>query len=172
MSQKVIFANKWIKLIEKEISAGDKKLKYYLVERPDYVAIAPIFEDKILILHQKRFGAGKIIKNIPMGILGKGESPKAAAQRELFEETGIRMNKKDFIHLGSYYIAPSFTPIKCYLYAVECISDAINESSDMQEKHEIIKIEWIDIKKLESADDIDMTTRLAIAMINNKAEEL
>lgn len=168
MSKKVIFSNKWIKLVEKEINAGDKKLKYYLIEKPDYVAIAPIFEDKVLILHQKRFGAGKIIKNIPMGILDKGESPKVAAQRELFEETGIRVSKKEIVSLGSSHISPSFTTIKCYLYMVRCKNDKFAFTSDIEEKHEIIKIEWVNIKEIESADDIDMTTRLAIAIINNK----
>lgn len=168
MKKKVIFANKWIKLVEKEIKVGSKNLKYYLIEKPDYVAVAPIFKNKILLISQKRYGANKIIKNIPMGILEKNESPKAAAQRELFEETGIRVSQKDFIHLGSFYIAPSFTPIKCYLFGIKCENDDISQISDDQEKHEFIKTEWVDMSKLKSASDIDMTTWLAIERMKNQ----
>ena len=168
MTKKVIFSNKWIKLIEKEISVGNKKLKYYLVDKPDYVAIAPVYKNKVLILWQKRYGANKVIKNIPMGILSEGESPKVAVQRELFEETGIHVSRKEIVSLGSSHVSPSFTTIKCYLYMVKCRNNKTALISDIEEKHEIVKTEWIDIKKLESADDIDMTTRLAIAMINKK----
>lgn len=168
MSKKVIFANKWIKLVEKELKVGDKNKRYYLVEKPDYVAIAPVFKGKILLISQKRYGVNKAIRNIPMGILENNEKPKVAAQRELLEESGIKVGKKDLISLGNFYIAPSFTPIKCYLFGIKCENDDISQISDDQEKHEFIKTEWVDMSKLKSASDIDMTTWLAIERMKNQ----
>jgi len=166
--EKVIFSNRWIKLKEKGVRVGKKSLKYYLVERPNYVAIAPVFKNKIILISQQRFGADKIIKNIPMGLLKKGENPKGAAQRELEEETGIKVKKNDLKSLGEFYIAPSFTCIKGHLFMARCRNAKIKTNFTPEEKHEVISIDWHPIDSLLNTDEIDLTTQLAIAIIKNK----
>jgi ADP-ribose pyrophosphatase len=162
---KIIFQNKWMALKEKEIKVKNEILKYYIVERPDYVAIAPVYQDKILMIEQMRYGADKVIKNIPMGLLKKGENPKAAAQRELLEETGIKIQEKDLKYLGNFYIAPSFTPIKGYLFMAKCSNLSVKSKFPKEEGHEFVEIKWYSLDSLQNNEEIDLTTQLAIAKI-------
>ena len=170
-NQKIIFYNKWMKLKEKSVKIGRKSLKYYVVERPDYVAVAPIFQNKILLITQMRYGADKVIKNIPMGILQKGEKPKKAAQRELEEETGIMVKGKDLKYLGSFYIAPSFTPIKGHLFMVNCQNSSFKSKFPAEEGHEFMKIKWYSFNSLPSTDELDLTSQLAVAKIRERLGE-
>lgn len=165
---KIIFSNRWIKLKERLVRTGGKLLKYYLVERPDYVAVAPVFKNKILLISQQRYGANKVIKNIPMGFLEKGENPKKAAQREMEEETGIKVKKADLKNLGEFYIAPSFTSIKGYLFMARCQSAEFKTNFPAEEGHEFRDIMWYPINSLTNTDEIDLTTQLAIAIIKGK----
>ena len=150
---------------ERSVRIGRKPLKYYVVERPDYVAVAPIFQNKILLITQMRYGAGKIIKNIPMGILQKEEKPKKAAQRELEEETGIIVKEKDLKYLGNFYVAPSFTPIKGHLFMVNCQNSSFKGKFPVEEGHEFMEIKWYSLNSLPSTDELDLTSQLAIAKV-------
>jgi len=165
---KTIFFNQWIKIKERTIQKGSKSLKYYLVEKPDYVAIAPIFQNNILLISQQRFGADKVIKNIPMGVIERDEHPKKAAQRELKEETGIKVKRDDLEFLGEFYIAPSFTSIKGYLFMVRCHNNKIKANFSTDEEHEIRDINWYHINSLLSTEEFDLTTQLAIAIVKEK----
>ena len=60
-----------------------------VIEHPGSVAILPITADgDILLVRQYRYAVGREMLEIPAGLLEPGESPEAAARRELREETG------------------------------------------------------------------------------------
>lgn len=63
---------------------------YYVLEYPDWVNIIPITEDgKFVMVTQYRHGIGRVLTEIPAGVLEETDaSPLAGAQRELLEETG------------------------------------------------------------------------------------
>jgi 8-oxo-dGTP pyrophosphatase MutT (NUDIX family) len=47
-------------------------------------------DDRVVLVRQWRHGAGEVTLEIPGGAVDPGESPQAAAERELLEETGFR----------------------------------------------------------------------------------
>jgi 8-oxo-dGTP pyrophosphatase MutT (NUDIX family) len=47
-------------------------------------------DDRVVLVRQWRHGAGELTLEIPGGAVDPGESPQAAAERELLEETGFR----------------------------------------------------------------------------------
>ena len=73
-----------------ELPNGNVIPDYYVLEYPPWVNIIPITEDgKIVMVTQYRHGIGRILTEIPAGVMEKEDvSPLAAAQRELMEETG------------------------------------------------------------------------------------
>jgi 8-oxo-dGTP pyrophosphatase MutT (NUDIX family) len=54
--------------------------------------VAIIFENKLLLIHPTNSSWQKSVLGIPKGHLEAGEDPMQGALRELFEETGIRLD--------------------------------------------------------------------------------
>ena len=93
---------KWKKIREKKTKVGYRTLLKRTFELPDgktadfdiiksgavvcTLALTP--DKKVILVRQFRPGPEKIVTEIPGGFIDKGESPKAAAKRELLEESG------------------------------------------------------------------------------------
>ncbi len=57
------------------------------------VAIAGFKDGKILLIREFRMGVNRYVTAFPAGLIEDGESPEEAADRELREETGMRIVK-------------------------------------------------------------------------------
>ena len=64
--------------------------------------------EKILISKEFRMAAGWWVYNFPAGLIDPGETPEEAAERELREETGLRLVKIDDV-IGLSYSAIGFS---------------------------------------------------------------
>jgi len=70
-----------------------------------------IFNQQGQIWLGKRFNEnGPYIWQCPQGGIDKGERPKAAAKRELFEETGLRADDMDYLGTIKEWLYYDFTP--------------------------------------------------------------
>ena len=80
--------------------------EYHIVERADSVQIVAITDDgRLLMVEQERQGTQKNSIEFVAGLIDEGESPRAAAARELEEETGYRAS--EWHELGWYYTDPA-----------------------------------------------------------------
>ena len=103
----VLHESPWMRLIDKQVLApgGVAPERYYVVEVKDYVAICPLLPDgRLLMVRQFRPPLERVVWEFPSGALDPGETPAAAAARELFEETGHRVARP--VPLGSYHADP------------------------------------------------------------------
>jgi ADP-ribose pyrophosphatase len=74
-------------------------LKAVVLDFPDWVSIAAITPDKrIVTVKQYRFGVAHFTTELPAGLVHPGEPHRAAAERELLEETGY--TSSDWVYLG------------------------------------------------------------------------
>jgi 8-oxo-dGTP pyrophosphatase MutT (NUDIX family) len=97
------------------------KFTAYVVDAPDWVnIIATNKNGEILLIEQFRFGTDEVELEIPGGIIEPDESPKAAAIRELKEETGY--NIKDIKEIGEISANPAIMNNKCYTFWAELSS--------------------------------------------------
>jgi 8-oxo-dGTP pyrophosphatase MutT (NUDIX family) len=82
------FSTPWFDLLAKTMQPGEAP--YYSLRLPDYAAIIAITDDqRVLAVRQYRPALERYALEFPSGILDPGESPEAAALRELREETGF-----------------------------------------------------------------------------------
>src|SRR5262245_39852767 len=80
----------------------------YFMELRDFamtVAVAP--GGAVLLSREYKHGTGDVAYTLPAGFVEPGETPAAAARRELLEETGH--DGKTFVPLGSYFVFPSLS---------------------------------------------------------------
>lgn len=73
-------------------------------------------QDKFLIVEETI--NGKALWNQPAGHLEANETLLQAAERELWEETGIRATPQHFIRMHQW-LAPDNTPFLRFLFAIE-----------------------------------------------------
>jgi ADP-ribose pyrophosphatase len=86
MTREVVFSSTWCRLLAEPRAGGDP---YYMLDVPDYVAVvARTADGRILLVRQHRPVVGHDSIELPSGHIDAGETPEAAARRELLEETG------------------------------------------------------------------------------------
>ena len=64
--------------------------------------------EKILVNKEYRMAVGEWVYNFPAGLIDPGETPKEAAARELWEETGLHLDSIDDM-IGESYSAVGFS---------------------------------------------------------------
>ena len=93
---------------------------------------------EILFARIYRHGAVQTLLETPGGLIDEGESPMAAARRELLEETGCDCAEMQLIGSGS----PDPARLSCkayYFLATGCVETAV-PSWDEHEEMELLKL--------------------------------
>jgi 8-oxo-dGTP pyrophosphatase MutT (NUDIX family) len=88
---------------------------FVVLDSPDWVNVVPITSDgQIVLVRQYRHGLRRLSLEPPGGLVDPGESPQAAAARELHEETGYLAEQLQ--PLGRVAPNPALQNNWCYLY--------------------------------------------------------
>ena len=88
-----------------------------VVERPSAVGVVPITpEGRVLLLHQYRQPVGRLLVELPAGLMDVAgeEDPAATAQRELIEELGMRAGSLE--PLTTFWNSAGWTDERTHLY--------------------------------------------------------
>lgn len=86
-----------------------------VVEHGGSVVVLPVLPDgRIVLVQQYRYPADNFLWELVAGHIARGENPRAAARRELEEETGYRARRLD--RLVEFYPSPGFLGEKMILY--------------------------------------------------------
>jgi len=110
-----------------------------IVRHSGACAIVPFMSDpvgddpQILLLRQYRYAAKGYLYEIPAGRIEDGETPIAAASRELREETGCTASL--FTHLYTTYTTPGFTDEEIHTYMATglTLGESATESDEFLE---------------------------------------
>ncbi|MFQ5723811.1 MAG: NUDIX hydrolase, partial [Terriglobia bacterium] len=86
-----------------------------VIEHGGSVAVLAMFPDgRLLLVRQYRYPADDFLWELVAGHIERGESPRAAARRELAEETGYRARRLE--RLVEFYPSPGFLGEKMIVY--------------------------------------------------------
>lgn len=95
LSQRNILERRWLSISEErvELPNGTVIDEFHVLHTPDWASVIALTgagdpDSEIVMVEQYRHGLGRTSLEFPAGVIDAGETPLAAAQRELREETG------------------------------------------------------------------------------------
>lgn len=83
--------SRWLRVTADRCALPDGRIvdPFYVVHEPEWVHVFAVnAAGELLVVRQYRYAADAVCTELPGGVVDAGESPTAAAQRELLEETG------------------------------------------------------------------------------------
>ncbi len=102
---------------------------------PSGLSIIATCNEKLLLLHEFRMGINKRIYNLCAGMIEEGETIEECIQRELYEETGLKLKKINTI-LPASYSAVAISDMKNYIAFAEVEGELSDHySSDNEDIH-------------------------------------
>ncbi|MFZ5648228.1 MAG: NUDIX domain-containing protein [Bacillota bacterium] len=126
-----------------------KTVKREVVEHGGAVAVVPLDEkNNLLMVRQYRYPVGKVLLEVPAGMIEEMEEPHVCAARELAEETGCEARELKL--LFSFYSTPGFTTEKLHIFlarGLKCLENHPDED------------EFIEVSRVPLEKALDMIDR-------------
>ena len=108
-----------------------------LVQHPDSVVIVAVQGDQLVCVRQTRPGSDGTTLELPSGKLEPGETPDAAAVRELAEECALGADEWE--RLGEFWAVPAYSTEFVHVYRAGGLSPAegaaLDEDEDVAVEH-------------------------------------
>lgn len=135
-SREVYASPPWLRVFDETLELPDGRVlpSYHRVLLPDYSMVFPVCDDKrVLAIQSYRQGPREIVLGFPGGGIDAGETPEAAARRELLEETGYMAER--LVSLGAGLTGANIRGAKCHMYlAFGCRAVQKPCSGDLEEQ--------------------------------------
>ncbi len=98
----LLHASPWRSVMLDRLAVGDEPEREYLyLTTPRAVFVVAVCGGDVLLVRQYRHPVRDWTLEVPAGAVADGETPRAAAERELAEETGAHGGA--WVHLGSFF---------------------------------------------------------------------
>ena len=123
LQRSYLYRNPWCAFRVDEVVLPDgATIEYGVLEGGGFASVVPITEDgKVVLVRQWRQPLSSFTLELPSGGVDEGEDPEAAAERELFEETGFRAAALE--HLVSIHTSTGRTDEVCHLFRCRAVRD-------------------------------------------------
>jgi 8-oxo-dGTP pyrophosphatase MutT (NUDIX family) len=153
-------------------AADGRTGEFWVLDAPDWVNVVPVLEApgreaRFLMVRQFRHGASLITTEFPAGIVERGEEPRAAAERELLEETGYRAARMTL--LGKVLPNPAFMGNWCYTFLAEGLAPGAGAGTDAMEVLEAVAIPVSDVEGLMGSGEYVNSLALVALSLYHKA---
>jgi ADP-ribose pyrophosphatase len=122
-----------------------------VVVHPPVAAVVAVDGDGLVLVRQHRVPVDTSLLELPAGFIDAGESPLAAARRELAEETGLRGG--DWSELTTFYTSAGFTDERVHLFLATALEPG-DASPEADEDLEVVRVSLADVPGLiDSCED-------------------
>lgn len=149
LDSKYVIQRPWATLrVDKlELPNGNIKDEYYVLEYPTWVNMVALTEDQqIIFARQYRHGAGKVMLELPAGVVEDGEDPREAARRELLEETGYAFDTIE--EICQLYANPATSGNITYTYLLKGGKKVQEQQLDQSEDIEVVLLSIEEAKQV------------------------
>ncbi|MFE6779860.1 NUDIX domain-containing protein [Streptomyces sp. NPDC057702] len=147
--ERQIYTNPWVNLCLVDVEQPDGRRWEHHVVRLRHLAVAAVVNDQreILMMWRHRFITDAWAWELPMGLIEEGETPEAAAAREVEEETGWRPGPlKPLVYAEP---ANGITDSQHYVFRAD-VATYIGEPT---EKNESDRVEWVPLPRVRDMID-------------------
>ena len=142
------WSNRWLSVRRLDVEQPDgERFDYHAVRLKDIAAAVVTRDDCVLLMWRHRFLTDTWAWEIPMGIIEAGESPEAAAARELEEETGWRAG--GLTELIRSEPAAGIMDSRHFVYR----ATSVQYAGPPTEQNESDRIEWIPLTDVRAMID-------------------
>jgi ADP-ribose pyrophosphatase len=116
ISSHTVFEGRLISVRVDEVELPDgARVEREIVDHPAAIAVVPMLPDgRVILIRQYRHAAGKVLWELPAGLVEEGEDPEQCARRELGEEIGYSPGQ--LVPLFSTYLSPGFSSEIIHLF--------------------------------------------------------
>jgi ADP-ribose pyrophosphatase YjhB (NUDIX family) len=136
---------------------------------PDVAQVVPLHKDgRVALVRMYKHGAREFITEFPGGFVNDGEDPRAAALRELNEETGLKAAQVELLATVRHHPTKESGRTFLFLARDVAVSDRYAAPDDTEE----IEILWVPLQALPdmiSSGQIKQTGTIAAAFLALKA---
>jgi ADP-ribose pyrophosphatase len=123
LERSYLYRNPWCAFrVDEVVLSNGATIEYGVLEGGGFASVVPITEDgTVVLVRQWRQPLSSFTLELPSGGVDKGEDPRVAAERELFEEAGFRAVGLE--HLVSIHTSTGRTDEVCHLFKCRAVRD-------------------------------------------------
>ena len=123
LERSYLYRNPWCAFrVDEVLLPNGATIEYGVLEGGGFASVVPVTEDgKVVLVCQWRQPLSSFTLELPSGGVDKGEEPRTAAERELFEEAGFRAVGLE--HLVSIHTSTGRTDEVCHLFRCRAVRD-------------------------------------------------
>jgi ADP-ribose pyrophosphatase len=121
LERSYLYRNPWCAFrVDEVVLPSGATIEYGVLEGGGFASVVPITEDgTVVLVRQWRQPLSSFTLELPSGGVDNGEEPRAAAERELFEEAGFRAVGLE--HLVSIHTSTGRTDEVCHLFRCRAV---------------------------------------------------
>ena len=164
LRSEVVFDTPWVSILKNgyEQPGGTVLDDLYIIRRHDYVIIVAQHDDRLVLVREYRAAVDRLDLGLPAGIIEPGETPEAAARRELLEETGFVARTATL--LTTLQPSPGYIQGACFVVLCELTGERVR-ATDAHEIAEVLEVPQGEVLRMIARGEITAMPSVAAVLL-------